>query len=170
MNREVEKNKFSPWRVWKWHTIMYEMSLFIEMIVVSYFWSTLFPLELKDWDTKPLVNKCLGVMDHTFPMASLLLEFFFLSGTPIVARHFVIAGGLGWVYLIFNCIYTITTDTNIYPPFKWNSVGQFIGLPVGFTIGGAVFFFIAFFAVKYKLYLLRHIRIYNILYGVKTNE
>jgi len=111
----------------------------------------------------------LGVCDHTFPFTTLVIEFVFISGTPFVARHCVIAVGLGWAYLIFNCIYTMNVG-NIYPPFKWNSVGQFIGLPVGFSIGGMVFFFVAYFLAKFKLKKLGHEKIYNILYTNKKEE
>lgn len=145
------------------------MALFVEMIVVPYFWICLFPLELKEWPTKTLAEKMLGIGDHTMPFATLFIEFVFISGTPFVTRHFIFCGGFGWVYLIFNCIYTITTGTRIYEPFKWNSVGQFIGLPVGFTIGGALLFTVAYYLARFKLRKLGHTKIYNIITGKKLN-
>jgi hypothetical protein len=108
---EAEKNKFSPWRVWKWHTVLLELALFTELIIVPYFWIALFPIVMSD-KVHPFVDKSLPermglVMDHSFPFTTLVIEFLFLSGTPIVARHFSCAIIFGWGYLIFNCIYTI---------------------------------------------------------------
>jgi hypothetical protein len=41
---EAEKNRFSPWRVWKWHIFFFELAIFMELIIVPYFWFALFPL------------------------------------------------------------------------------------------------------------------------------
>ena len=104
-------------------------------------------------------------MDHSFPFSTLLIEYILLSGTPFVARHFIFGALIGWIYLIFNCIYTVTTGDTIYAPFKWNSVGQFIGLPVGFTLFGAFVYSLLYFITKYKLHRLKHNKIYRVLYG-----
>ena len=108
-------------------------------------------------------------MDHSVPFLTLMIEFFLLSGTPIVPRHFSIAASLGWLYLIFNCIYTLNVG-NIYPPFKWDSVGQFIGLPVGFTMGGFTVFTIVYFAAVFKLKKLDHEKILRVLWIFSKNQ
>ena len=109
-------------------------------------------------------------MDHSLPFLTLVIEFLFLSGTPFVARHFLMAGIIGWIYMIFNMIYTLKTGIRIYAPFKWDSVGQFVGIYGGFTIGGAFVFFMAYFLAKFKLRKLGHIKIYNVLYGSKKDS
>jgi hypothetical protein len=151
---------------------MFELYILMELIIVPYFWFALFPIIMSDtthpYSNKPLHIRMGLIMDHSLPFLSLMIELFFLSGTPIVARHFSVAAVFGWLYLIFNCIYTIKVG-NIHPPFKWDSDSQFIGLPLGFTAGGALVFCLGYFAVKFKLKKLGHKKIFKVLYG-KSSE
>jgi len=142
------------------------MALFLELIIVPYFWTALFPGFLKDWSTFKLQKKMGLCMDHSLPFLTLVIEFFFLSGTPIVLRHFSVCVGFAWIYLIFNCIYTLSTfPGSIYKPFRWDSVVQDIALPVGFTLYGAFIYYVAHLVAKCKLKKLGHKKIYKIING-----
>lgn len=42
-NKDVDKDKYNPFHLYKWTTILYQMAVVYELIIVPLFWTVLFP-------------------------------------------------------------------------------------------------------------------------------
>ena len=90
--------KYSFWQMWKWKIWLFEMALAMELIIVPYFWSSLYEQWILDNPERPSLVFLSLCMDHTIPLTTLIVEYIFISSTPFVPRHFWICAGLALLY------------------------------------------------------------------------
>jgi hypothetical protein len=142
----LKSYKNSPFQAWKWFTILFEMSLTLEIIITVLYWTILH----KDANTLSVDWKVQTnlYMDHIIPIIALICEFF-LSYQPILKRHAFILLAIMSSYLLFNIGYTIAGK----PPYDVNEWHTFLGaLTCLGTFGmGIVLFYLLEMFTRIKL-------------------
>jgi len=119
---ETDKNKYSILQLYKWTTILYQMALVYELIIVPLFWTIVFPGMVNELDVDENLEYDLnhkgenthsiefliieGVLDHTIPLIVLLIEFT-INCIPFVWRHFMITVTIAIVYMVINVVWTL---------------------------------------------------------------
>ena len=138
LNVEVENNKYSIFHLYKWATILYEMALVLEFIIVPIFWIVIFPGLLKNRhdgvdlpdiddmrdDEKFSYAVVAGVLDHTVPLVVLLIEFSY-NCIPFLWRHFLLTLAVVVIYAVFNIIYTLSVH-QIYPMIDFTQATDYL--------------------------------------------
>ena len=161
----TKAEKYDIWQAWKWKIFLFEMATFMEFIIVPYFWQALYQKWVDAHPNAPFFLYLSLIMDHSLPFLTLLVEYIFVSSTPFIHRHFFLCAGLSIFYLFCNMLICKISGHFVYPTFTWDSWGQFIGLPVGFTLGGVVIFFGLTYLTKLKLKFLKHDDIHEVIFN-----
>ena len=119
-------NKYSPFHLFKWSCILFEMAFLYEIVIVTCFWSMIFPALLvrmnkknsnEHYDVRFMVVA--GMCDHSIPLLCLLVEFTY-NCTPFVWRHFHTTGLIAIMYMFFNAFFSLFIG-QIYPLIDWRS-------------------------------------------------
>lgn len=100
----LKSHKYSPWRAWKWHLLLFECALTFEVITVTVFWTLIF----KDaWNPNwNFIRHASMAMDHSVPLFLLLVEYIFLSNPVFLKRHIYVIFIMIILYLPINLYYT----------------------------------------------------------------
>mmetsp|Transcript_22433 Transcript_22433/g.34705 ORF Transcript_22433/g.34705 Transcript_22433/m.34705 type:complete len:199 (+) Transcript_22433:325-921(+) len=148
-----DHNRYSLSRAWKIYTILFEVTLTAEIIIVTYFWTSLYtghcvrdrqvvegwPVEC--WPT---------IMDHTLPLSFMLIADLVLLVPAFVRRHVVFVVIISIAYLITNFVSTEIEGYPVYLPINWHTTTGIIA-PFVIVIIGIVLFLILEQLNKIKL-------------------
>ena len=113
---------------WKWFIVLGELALLMELMIVPYFWTSLWPI-IQEFDDSIKNNeiKRLGmILDHSVPLTLIAIDFLFFNANPIVLRHNWIIVSVSIVYLLMNMTVTLLYKP-VYPTMTWH--GTAIILP-----------------------------------------
>ena len=120
-------NKYSLFHIFKWSCMLYEMAVLYELIIVTCFWSMIFPALLVRMNRESGAESydysymfVAGMCDHSVPLICLLVEFSF-SCSPFIWRHFLVTGFFAFSYAIFNAVFSLFFG-QIYPLIDWRSL------------------------------------------------
>ena len=149
----LKSHKYSPFRAWKWHMLLFECALTFELMICSVYW----PLLFKDtWFDYVKINRKISMaMDHSVPLFLLLIEYF-LANTAFLKKHVYAVCFLILLYLPINLYYSIIGK----PPYAimdWASLTGFI-LPIAFAGGFILVFLSLEFLTRIKLGWLSGLR------------
>lgn len=110
---EIVLNKYSPFHLFKFSCVLFEMTFLYELIIVSCFWSMIFPALLIRMNRPtgaehyPMSFMIVaGMCDHSIPLLCLIVEFSY-NCTPFVWRHFMTTGLFAFMYMIFNAFFSL---------------------------------------------------------------
>jgi len=132
----LKKYRNDPFHAWKWFTILFQISLTMEILITILYWTALH--ENTYSPDFPSVKKAMMIMDHSVPLVALLTEFF-MSNQPFVKRHIWVSGFVGVLYGLVNFVATVSG----YPPYSIVSYDSFWGVILSLC-NGLFFFLIAF--------------------------
>ena len=129
---EPEQNVNSPWKAWKWYTILFHIGLSMEMVIVPFYW-VLLNNKSRYSSAIPTYKIILGIGDHTLMLVLLLLDFA-TNCVPLCYRHFIIYAAVNSIYMVVNFVVTKVTGKPIYTPLSWNSPLSYM-MPLFILIG-----------------------------------
>ena len=145
---EDASHVYSPFRLYKWAIILFNIALLYEFVIVLGFWCIILPGILFATAGSSHDNSgaslafiiVAGVLDHSLPMVVLAVEFA-INCMPIIWRHFIISISIGIIYMTMNMIYSLEV-AEVYPVIDWKSV-------LGISVPISMLFFTVF--IKYVL-------------------
>ena len=155
-------------RAWKLHTMLFTIAITLELIIVPYFWTALYPGHCIKWgqEIEGWPMECWPMfLDHSVPLGCLLIDYF-MNVTPLVWRHVVILLCFGVGYLSINCGVTLGTGHPVYKTMDWQSVGGIL-TPLCMLIAAPLFFFVLVQLNILKLRLTDHPRMAKLCMGKK---
>ena len=140
------KQKYTPFRAWKWYCFLFEFTLMSEIIITIFFWTVLNNPGLYIGD---YLHDLVLRTDHIVPLSLLFIDYCF-NTVPFCFRHLSIVYIIGAIYLSINCIASLSRGNPIYPPLDWTKPIGYICLG-GFVVGFALVFTILKFITDFKL-------------------
>jgi len=135
-DRDFLRNKYSPFRAWKWYTFLFQLTLQMELIIVPFFW-----ILLNNPSVYKPGNLAFNIQqggDHSFLFLLLVIDYF-SNCVPFCGRHFIMVNFISLIYLIINFTVSKLEGYPIYGPLDWNSVIGFI-LPAILLIAAGLIF------------------------------
>ena len=167
-----ENDKYKIFVAWKWNNFFFQQALIMEIFLVPYFWILLWPgLKRASWFKSQTDAEILGLcLDHTLPFCVLLIEYVFVSGTPLQIRHFLMNLTLSLLYMLFNIIYVKVTGHAIYATLKWNHWYLYIVIPIVLGLAMTIMFFLLYYLTLAKLRVLGHNDIIDVVYYTKSQK
>ena len=138
--KPLPENVYSPWQLWKWYILIYEIALLCELIVAPYFWALLWQDLIKQDIMKQPLFKATQICVHSIPFSILVLEFIFINWVPVTMRHYSVAFLVTVSYMLTNMITCFVQGSPVYPGMTWDSVGGCI-LPLGVAVLSMVIFY-----------------------------
>lgn len=140
-NKENEK-KYNVFHLYKWASIMFQMTMLFELIIVPIFWGVILPgiLYSRHYHKGEEAPSMLfiivgGYLDHLIPIIVLMIDFSF-NCIPFIWRHFWVSMVVCIIYSIFNMVYTLKVSP-IYPVIDYSST---LGIIVPISILFYIFF------------------------------
>jgi hypothetical protein len=94
----------SPFHGWKWFTVLFELSLVLEVCITVIYWTLLHPNLFHSNDH--IIKKFSLICDHTLPLMGLIIEYC-VSNQPIVRHHFVVVMAVTIAYMVVNLYATL---------------------------------------------------------------
>ena len=141
---------------YKWWIVMFEISIVNQMFICPYFWTTLWPMIPSEEEGRELLRtprrKLSLIMDHTVPLALLMLEFS-VNTIPLCSRHIGALLGVYLCYIITNFCFAVFGPKPIYPTIPWNN---FESIVIAAAIG-LVVVSIFKFLIWINYYKLKHL-------------
>lgn len=116
-----ENKRNSPWFMYKWIIIVYQIVLNFECVIVTTFWLALFPVFLIVYHTKgdtSAMTWLTTIVNHTMALLILVIDWN-LNTIQFEYRHFWMNFAFGTVYLLFNIIFSLARNEFIYPIMDW---------------------------------------------------
>ena len=160
------KNKHSFFKAWKFYTVLFQFALLLEMVIVPYFWSSLYVgcvVDGEQWDG-PWPPKCYAnVFDHSIPLICLAIDFV-INVQPYIRRHMLLTTIFGCCYVFTNFLYTKISGTPVYPTMDWSSAAGII-TPLMLLVAGPIIFLILEFVNSLKLRAAGHGKMVNLCRG-----
>ena len=101
----LKKFKYSPWRAWKWQTLLFEIALTFQIMITIVYWTLLFKSTFQPGKT--LTAKFSLVLDHFLPLLLLLIEYLLFSNPVFLKRHAYVVLGLLIIYTPINMGYSL---------------------------------------------------------------
>ena len=119
------EDKNSPFRLYKWAIILFNIAFLYECVIVFGFWCIILPGILfanpssahSSGGVSTSFIVVAGALDHSLPLIVLLFEFC-INCIPIIWRHFAISVVLGTAYMIMNMTYSLLVR-EVYPIMDW---------------------------------------------------
>ena len=134
---------YSPFKLWKWFSIMFAVTLTLEFLITLYYWAVLFP----NLDRE--VNSS-AILDHSIPFIVLVVDYAFVNQIPIKGRYVVGMFIVGGLYLVLMVGATLSRGKPLYPGMDFQSPIGVI-LPLGLLLITLLFFWILICINKCKL-------------------
>ena len=160
----LKSYKYSPFRAWKWHLILFECAFTLELVITGVFWSLLYTdVYNPNWNAR---RKASMIMDHSVPLGLLLFEYLFLANPVFLRRHVYAIGIILILYLPFNLYYTFIGK----PPYAimdWQSATGVI-LPLVFLATFLLIFIAVEFLTRKKLFCFAGPRNATILHVLES--
>lgn len=161
----MDKDKYNIFHLYKWTTILYEMVVVYEFIIVPLFWTIIFPGyvaserrarngDLPDVDDFDRAQEEMrlgyiivaGILDHSIPLIVLMIDFSY-NCIPFLWRHFLCTLGVAIGYAIFNIIYSLHIDL-IYPILDYRTPFGALFPALGLLWTFLMYYMLVFFSQK----------------------
>ena len=104
---EEDKNRYSPWRLWKFYIVLFEIAVSAELLITIYFWGVLY----KQTDIAGIEDKLLKytmMIIHSVPLFCLVIDDIFINSLGIVLKHYSAILAVTIAYLIVNMTVALT--------------------------------------------------------------
>lgn len=164
-HNEFDRSKYSIFHLYKWTTILFEMAVIYEFIIVPLFWAMIFPgimvnrhngMDVPDITDFTEEHEeysmgfiiVAGVLDHSVPLIVLMIDFSY-NCIPFLWRHFLVTLTVALVYVIFNMSWTLSVDS-IYPMIDYSSALGIV-LPILCIIWTVLMYYLLVFISERKL-------------------
>jgi hypothetical protein len=134
-----QKNPYSPFRMWKWVTFIYQCALCWETIITIVYWSVLWPTEVHINKWHEIKKNFLG---HLFPLIYLYIDYA-LNRYYFEWHQIWLVMGTFVAYGTVNISVTKASGKPVYGPLSWDSVFSWcLGLGLlPFAVGVSIGYF-----------------------------
>jgi hypothetical protein len=163
-----EENKHNFFCAWKWFYVLVELAVPCEALVTVYFWTTLFAQAAETWDHLDVLQRAGFCMDHSVPMALLLIEFCLMNSVLTMGRHIIAILILVVSYLALNITWCFTMGP-VYPDMTWQGTKGIL-LPFVLLAVGLLFFCLTLLLSRVKNQYMGNLGILNSIKEKKVNN
>jgi hypothetical protein len=146
MNR---KYKNSIFQAWKWHTILFQISLTTEVIITIIFWPILYtPAPAVGQFKNVDLYQASKIIDNYLPLVILLIDFF-LSNPVFLIRHMFFSLAYGFMFVFTNMIVSLA-DEPPYSLMSWRSASGVL-IPLLLILMFPIVHILLFYVIRWRL-------------------